>query len=381
MEAAAYSDSSLSGSDIDSDDEVRSVISQVTFDGRHPFALKERKDIQIKIRNLPQIQARSAKEVQSELRSEFPVSSGNMHKHKQLEWKEVEQPGPLALMPPPMAPPPKTKKARTQEYPPPFAPPPEAEQPTTSGSTADSEVQPSKQTMDIGSIMAARISAMRVLEQDPQNAVALKQMEQANEMMTQWSTLQVMPGQFTGNTGVNLLTPDQLQGDRPAWTKGNEFRQAVALNGGIGKHLLLKMGWAEGTGLGRNNDGILEPIMPSLKLDTKGLKSEEEDKPTKSLPLQLATPPGIVAGSLPVIKHHPVAMLQEYCMKNKILIPEYIMVEESGPPHRPIFVMKVNVKNVWYQPTISASSKKIAKALAAAVACQAFNLLPKDCAI
>lgn len=110
-------------------------------------------------------------------------------------------------------------------------------------------------------------------------------------------------------------------------------------------HLLKRMGWREGQGLGKNSDGIVEPIAPRLKFDTKGLKSEEEVKPKKVAgSLQLFDPQNIP-------KTHPVAMLQEFCQKQHQPPPDYVMVEQDGPAHKPTFLMKVNVNNVWYKVT------------------------------
>jgi len=48
------------------------------------------------------------------------------------------------------------------------------------------------------------------------------------------------------------------------------FITAKPITGGIGKVLLQRMGWKEGDGLGRSNDGITVPIMVELKMDRKG---------------------------------------------------------------------------------------------------------------
>ena len=190
MEAAAYSDSSLSGSDIDSDDDVRSVISQVTFDGRHPFALKERKEIHIRVRDFAQLPARTAKELQTELREQFPVSSGKKHHIGELEWTEVDPllTAPLAIMPPPLAPAPKAKKKPVDPLPLPTFVAPQSENESIIGPVQPTIEAPALQqkqpVIDIGSIMAQRLGAMRVLQDDPLNVVALKQMQQAQEMVT-----------------------------------------------------------------------------------------------------------------------------------------------------------------------------------------------------
>lgn len=162
-------------------------------------------------------------------------------------------------------------------------------------------------------------------------------------------------------------------------------------------HLLKKMGWQEGQGLGKNNDGAVEPIAPELKFDTKGLAALGEKSQTiqKTLLTPQAAPSSssgtdgtgddaFLANELVTQTDrllnfsNPVSMLMEYCAKRKYQPPDFAMVVEEGPAHKPNFVMKVVVNGISYQPTISASNKKTAKALSAIVALQAFNLLPKD---
>lgn len=158
------------------------------------------------------------------------------------------------------------------------------------------------------------------------------------------------------------------------------------------------MGWSEGKGLGKYENGPLEPVAPVLKFDTAGLRSEDEE--VKKLQVQLvstvtapscgnvnpgsAAPSGktgqikieTVQVSIPV--ELPVSKLANFCVQKRFSPPEYQMAEESGPPHRPNFTMKVKVNNIWYQPTISVRTKRGAKHLAASVCLQAFGLLPRD---
>lgn len=44
------------------------------------------------------------------------------------------------------------------------------------------------------------------------------------------------------------------------------------MTGGVGLHLMQKMGWKEGEGLGRSGDGTLEPLAVDIKADRKGLR-------------------------------------------------------------------------------------------------------------
>lgn len=48
------------------------------------------------------------------------------------------------------------------------------------------------------------------------------------------------------------------------------FLKAGPVKGGIGKALLCKMGWREGTGLGRHEEGSLEPLLLDFKVDRRG---------------------------------------------------------------------------------------------------------------
>lgn len=44
----------------------------------------------------------------------------------------------------------------------------------------------------------------------------------------------------------------------------------------MGMHLLRKMGWTPGEGLGKEKNGNLEPLLLELKFDKRGLEANEE---------------------------------------------------------------------------------------------------------
>lgn len=44
----------------------------------------------------------------------------------------------------------------------------------------------------------------------------------------------------------------------------------------MGMALLQKMGWRPGEGLGKNKEGALEPLQLEVKLDKRGLVSEQD---------------------------------------------------------------------------------------------------------
>lgn len=48
------------------------------------------------------------------------------------------------------------------------------------------------------------------------------------------------------------------------------FHNHTPVQGGIGMHLLQKMGWKQGEGLGKNKEGSTLPLMLDVKTDRKG---------------------------------------------------------------------------------------------------------------
>lgn len=75
---------------------------------------------------------------------------------------------------------------------------------------------------------------------------------------------------------------------------------------------------------------------------------------------------------------HPVSALVELCSKRKWSPPEFEMVFDCGPEHKKNFLMKVMVNGQEYKPSVAASTKKLAKANAAAACLQSLGLFPKD---
>ena len=56
----------------------------------------------------------------------------------------------------------------------------------------------------------------------------------------------------------------------------NQLKTSAPVSGGVGELLLKKMGWKPGQGLGKNQDGSLTPLLLDVKMDKKGLVSEDE---------------------------------------------------------------------------------------------------------
>lgn len=73
-----------------------------------------------------------------------------------------------------------------------------------------------------------------------------------------------------------FLTPAELSSGPQAWAKRDQLRKTRALDSGMGMHLLQKMGWRPGEGLGKNKEGQLEPLALDVKTDKKGLSAAIE---------------------------------------------------------------------------------------------------------
>ncbi|XP_062906514.1 protein SON-like isoform X1 [Mobula hypostoma] len=271
------------------------------------------------------------------LTKEFPVSSGSQHRKKEVlngygQWVPVE----------------KTSKETTDDVFP----------------------EVSSQVVDISATMSERAAAQKRLVKNPYDVEAMSMILRAQEQIDVWAQANSLPGQFTGSTGVQVLTYEELTHSGPqAWIRKDQFLKAAPLTGGMGAQLMQKMGWREGEGLGKNKNGPVEPIVVDFKTDRKGLVAEGEKTQKKF-------------GNFPILKDlsgkHPVSALIEICNKRKWPPPKFLMVCDSGPDHCKHFLFKVMINGTEYKPSLASPNKKHAKASAATIALQAIGLVPKE---
>uniref|UniRef100_A0A8C1NHX5 Protein SON-like n=1 Tax=Cyprinus carpio TaxID=7962 RepID=A0A8C1NHX5_CYPCA len=192
---------------------------------------------------------------------------------------------------------------------------------------------------------------------------------EAPSQVDAWAQSNTIPGLFTGSTGAQVLSSDELSNSGPqAWIKKDQFLRAAPVSGGMGELLMRKMGWRSGEGLGKHREGTVEPIIIDFKTDRKGLVAEGE-KTQKS---------GNIVVMKDLLGKHPVSALMEMCNKKKWPQPEFVMVHHSGPDHRKNFLFKVVVNGCDYQPQTASPNKKHAKAMAATVALQAMGEVAGD---
>lgn len=339
--------SSLSGSE-DSD-------SEKAF--HHPFLVKDRPSfISMNIKNAVPLPCKTSREMtveSSQLRiTQFPVSSGQQHRKTESEWIPVT-PTPPALP----APPKKDERKsslRAIEAPKPVEPVP------TSASA------PSTDMIDIGTLVSERLAAIRKKHDSEHH--------QYVDHMYGWRN-NALPGQYTGDTGVRLLTPQQLASGAQAWARKDQLQTATPVRSGVGMTLLQKMGWNPGEGLGKNKEGCQEPLQLEVKMDRKGLVAAEEIRarrppPTVNQPRAPKAPnPMTLEGK------HPVSLLTEYCSKRHFGAPHFELCMETGPDHKKDFIFKVRVNGMEYTPSAASPNKKQAKLEAATVCLKALGVL------
>ncbi|XP_028171015.1 protein SON-like isoform X2 [Ostrinia furnacalis] len=373
----------------------------------HPFLVKEKAPIVLNIRGAAPLPIKSSTlpvANKEELRLQFPVSSGSQHREKASEWVPVSPPkkdmqvaklnsskshkadipaiapaeltttsskssGPLALPAPPTP-------TATPSYMKSF----------TSGSQLTSVVNipalpaPGPQAYPPG-IDPPKIDMASIVSQK----IAMIRREQEQNELTGvtargfgWSS-DTSLGQFTGSTGAQILTPRELASGTQAWAKKDQLVRAAPVEGGMGMHLLQKMGWTPGQGLGKEGTGTLQPLLLEVKLDTKGLQAKEEANNRNNRAKQLQRHSRARGGPAPLVAggKHPVSLLGEYCSKQKLGPPEYNLCFECGPDHKKNFLFKVSVKvaGTEYQPAVASANKKQAKADAAQLALQKIGIL------
>ncbi|CAI2303569.1 unnamed protein product [Caenorhabditis sp. 36 PRJEB53466] len=350
----------------------------------------------------------------SQLRIVFPVSSGAVHKEN-AEWVPVEKndvpkscsveqkkhvaltsleidrcraqgipiaPVPIpkfldSILPPPPAPP---------KFLPNFSDP---YRPPTPPSLPSVLYVPQKDKMiikepkeilipapsDIGLVLKQRTEAQKKLYSTPNDFEAHRALREANEKIESWAALKSLPGEYTGTTGLKLLTADELQPHNPkyhAWVRRDQFKNAAPATGGIGKLMMERMGWRPGEGLGKDATGAVEPLVLDVKNDRKGLMAEEEMtikqrhklNAQNNVPVDLST-------------KNPISLLMELCAKRRWSAPAF-SCEESGADHMKVFVWTVVINNVEYRPMCGSKQKKEGKAVAAQVALQSLGVLPRD---
>ncbi len=87
---------------------------------------------------------------------------------------------------------------------------------------------------DIGTIVGQRLAAMKKLNENPNDAQALREMYDAQKLMSDWAASKNKPGQFTGHTGAKVLSKGELSSGIQAWAKQEQFTAAKKVRNVVG---------------------------------------------------------------------------------------------------------------------------------------------------
>lgn len=179
----------------------------------HPFQIKD-KPLTINIKNSVPLPIKSNQERASELRIQFPVSSGQQHRKTESEWVPVE---PKAIE----APPPVLPKPIPVEEPEVIAPAPVVVVPPGPQAFPSKDLDEAtlQENVDIASIVSQRLTAMRKLQENPHDVQAITEMFQAQKEMNTWAESKQQVGQFTGSTGAQILSQAELSAGYQAWAR------------------------------------------------------------------------------------------------------------------------------------------------------------------
>ncbi|OQV18567.1 putative Protein SON [Hypsibius exemplaris] len=345
------------------DDDRSSVPSDLPLAANHPFHVKERpllNEINVTLRGGRTIALRTGQErtVQNlPLRQLYPVSTGSTH--RDLTWQRVE-PEP-EMRPRELKPAGKDKadksdktKAGTVEGP--------EEQPVTLERQLASQLPPPDYRIPISFSDKLRLLKFQhELATNSDNPEVLGQMQNTHQQMMEWANqfqYRGTPGEFTPELeAVSTPVPLYQPWDRQAWVRKDQLMHLTPV-GGKGQYLLQKMGWMLGQSIGLRNTGVLEPLKMEIKLNKRGLQAEGESRGQ-----QPALRSGVQAVNFGGCTNvHPCSALNEACTKRGWGTPAFDLVREEGHAHTKTFLFKVKINGVEYRPTVTGTSKKLAKA-------------------
>ena len=189
------------------------------------------------------------------------------------------------------------------------------------------------------------------------------------EVPTDYQRLEFLGDSVLGMLAADALMkqhPDSPEGDltklKSALTSGPALAKAAA-ELGLGDYLLLGRGEAAAGGAGResNLEDALEAVMGAIWLDggLKAIRKFFERHVFQTLETSEAD------------LTNPKGALQEYAQKEGFGIPEYSVVEESGPDHDRRFKVQVTVSTFVFRG--EGRSRREAEKVAAAKAVHSFS--------
>lgn len=164
------------------------------------------------------------------------------------------------------------------------------------------------------------------------------------------------------------------------WVKRDSLKRPTPYVSARGMNMMQKMGWNPGQGLGRSENGALEPSFPEIKMNKRGLDVSQKQL---KVPFSMKAGRGGRKQSTGTIKlvtegKNPVSILEEYCSKRKLVAPKYEAIVDEGPVHAKNFVFKVTVDGKHYSAEKGSNVKKTARLEAAKKCLIELAILPKE---
>ncbi|NOU36921.1 MAG: ribonuclease III [Kiritimatiellaceae bacterium] len=172
--------------------------------------------------------------------------------------------------------------------------------------------------------------------------------------------------EFLGDAVLGLLAADILVEKNPQAAEGELTKLKSAISSGsaltsaarslgLGEHLRLGKGEAASGGANRdsNLEDALEALLGAVWLDG-GLKAARKFFERNIFQCLENAGPAI---------ENPKGMLQEYAQKKGYAVPEYTILEASGPDHARHYLVEVTVSNYAYRG--EGSSRREAEKMAA----------------
>ncbi|KAI6225871.1 G-patch domain-containing protein [Aphelenchoides besseyi] len=215
--------------------------------------------------------------------------------------------------------------------------------------------------LSIGGLVSRRARLVKELNLDKENHQLRLEISDIDLKLSLWAKT---TSETSAHFGASAVMTQEIE-PRPVansiWATKDTLRNAPELKGGIGAHLLQRMGWRPGQGLGRDLNGPVMPLILDIKADRKGLQSQRDK----------AAPRREQAANLN--GRNPITVIMEYCAKQKYPPPLFAPIED-GPPNQRRFGCKAVLNGIEYDAATASSNKKAAKAQVCFIMCQALGL-------
>ncbi|KAI6178520.1 G-patch domain-containing protein [Aphelenchoides besseyi] len=197
----------------------------------------------------------------------------------------------------------------------------------------------------IGGLVSRRARLVKELDLDKDNHQLRLEIADIDLKLSLWAKTTSETSAHFGAAAVMTQEIEPRPVANSIWATKDTLRNAPELKGGIGAHLLQRMGWRPGQGLGRDLNGPVMPLILDVKADRKGLQSQRDK----------AAPRREQAANLN--GRNPVTVIMEYCAKQKYPPPLFAPIED-GPPNQRRFGCKAVLNGIEYDAATASTNKK-----------------------